>query len=126
MALDQYERDVTMARQTLGEADFATAWAEGRVIPPSELLAAARAALGALAEPELSTRRSMPARHALLTAREQEVLRLVAEGRSDREIGTILYIGTRTVEYHVANIIGKLSVANRRDAAATAARLGLI
>ena len=65
-------------------------------------------------------------RNVLLTVREREVLRLVAEGRSDREIATILYIGTRTVEFHVANILGKLGAGNRREAATIAAHFGLV
>jgi len=51
---------------------------------------------------------------------------LVAEGRSDREIATILYISTRTVEFHVANILGKLGAGNRREAATIAAHFGLV
>jgi NarL family two-component system response regulator LiaR len=44
---------------------------------------------------------------------------------TDPEIGRQLFIGTRTVETHVANILGKLGAANRREAAALAIRFGL-
>ena len=44
----------------------------------------------------------------------------------DREIGSLLYIGTRTAEFHVANGIGQLGVANRRETAAVASQLGLV
>ncbi|MCW2865718.1 MAG: transcriptional regulator, LuxR family [Actinoallomurus sp.] len=60
-----------------------------------------------------------------LTAREQEVLRLVAEGRSNRDIAEELFISAKTASVHVSNILGKLSVASRGEAAATAHRLRL-
>lgn len=62
---------------------------------------------------------------ARLTRREKDVLRLLCQRLSDPEIAEHLCIGTRTVESHVANILGKLNVANRRDAAAVAAQLAL-
>ena len=53
-----------------------------------------------------------------LTPREREVIRLVAEGRSDREIGEELFITTRTASTHVTNILGKLALPSRTAAAA--------
>ena len=61
-----------------------------------------------------------------LTLREQEVLHLLCQRFSNPEIADQLYIGTRTVEFHVTNIIGKLGAENRRDAAAIATRLGFV
>jgi DNA-binding NarL/FixJ family response regulator len=52
-----------------------------------------------------------------LSAREIEILRLLAEGMTDREIGEALTISTRTVETHVSNILHKLDVRNRSEAA---------
>jgi DNA-binding CsgD family transcriptional regulator len=61
-----------------------------------------------------------------LTARELEVLRLVAEGRSNGEIAEQLFISRKTASVHVSNILGKLGVTTRVQAAALAHRLGLV
>lgn len=60
-----------------------------------------------------------------LTRREEEVLRLVAEGRSNRQIGEALFISGKTASVHVSNILAKLGVEGRGEAAALAHRLGL-
>jgi DNA-binding CsgD family transcriptional regulator len=60
-----------------------------------------------------------------LTDREFEVLRLVAAGRSNREIAGELFISAKTASVHVSNILGKLNVASRGEAAAEAHRLRL-
>ena len=60
-----------------------------------------------------------------LTARELEVLELVAAGRSNREIAAELFISAKTASVHVSNILAKLGVGSRGEAAATAYRLGL-
>jgi DNA-binding CsgD family transcriptional regulator/tetratricopeptide (TPR) repeat protein len=62
----------------------------------------------------------------LLTAREREVLRLVAEGHSNSRIAERLYISPKTASVHVSRIIAKLEVGNRVEAAAVAHRLGLL
>jgi predicted ATPase/DNA-binding CsgD family transcriptional regulator/TolA-binding protein len=61
-----------------------------------------------------------------LTRRETDVLRLVVDGLSDREIGEALFISHRTAMTHVANILGKLGLESRTAAAAFALRNGLV
>ncbi|WP_316247684.1 ATP-binding protein [Nonomuraea sp. PA05] len=61
-----------------------------------------------------------------LTAREVEVLRLVAEGLTNREAAERLFIAQKTVSVHVSNILGKLGVSTRTQAAAEARKLGLL
>ena len=60
-----------------------------------------------------------------LTPRELDVLRLVADGRTNREIGAELFISEKTVSVHVSRILAKLGAANRAQAATVAHRLGL-
>ena len=60
-----------------------------------------------------------------LTQREAEVLALVAAGRTNRQIGTELYVSEKTASVHVSNILRKLGVTTRVEAAAVAQRLGI-
>jgi DNA-binding CsgD family transcriptional regulator len=60
-----------------------------------------------------------------LTPRELEVLALVAEGRSNRQVADALFISAKTASVHVSNILAKLGVGSRVEAAAVAHRLGL-
>jgi DNA-binding CsgD family transcriptional regulator/tetratricopeptide (TPR) repeat protein len=73
------------------------------------------------AEPEASS----PAASLGLTRREAEVLALVAEGQTNRQIGQALFITPKTASLHVSRILAKLGVAGRGEAAAIAHRLGL-
>jgi DNA-binding CsgD family transcriptional regulator/tetratricopeptide (TPR) repeat protein len=118
--------------------------AVGRPAEAAELVAAARETATALgAEPLLAELRVLggpgggaaisggargPAsrRDEPLTGREEEVLALVAEGRSNREIGNQLFISAKTVSVHVSNILAKLGAAGRTEAVALARRRGLL
>ena len=73
-------------------------------------------------EPEPAPREALPLG---LTPREHEVLLLVAEGRTNREIGELLYMSEKTASVHVSRILAKLDVGGRVEAAAVAHRLGL-
>ncbi|UFR06494.1 AAA family ATPase [Streptomyces sp. Go40/10] len=64
--------------------------------------------------------------HVPLTARERDVLRLLARGRSNRQIGEELFITGKTASVHVSNILAKLGAASRTEAVAVAYRRGLI
>jgi DNA-binding NarL/FixJ family response regulator len=59
---------------------------------------------------------------AQLTAREQEVLALIADGLSNRQISHVLHISVYTVQNHVQNLITKLGVRNRTQAASVYSR----
>jgi DNA-binding CsgD family transcriptional regulator len=67
-----------------------------------------------------------PARASVLTAREGDVLRLLALGRSNRQIGEELFISGKTASVHVSNILAKLGAGSRTEAVAIAYREGLI
>ena len=66
-----------------------------------------------------------PAARLGLTPRELEVLLLVAEGRTNRAIGEVLFMSEKTASVHVSRILAKLGVSGRVEAAAVAHRLGL-
>lgn len=68
----------------------------------------------------------VPASAEKLTARETEVLRLLAQGRSNKEIAAELVIGEKTVKTHVSSILSKLDVPSRTQAALYAVRIGLV
>jgi DNA-binding NarL/FixJ family response regulator len=67
-----------------------------------------------------------PAQFERLTPREQEVLRLIAQGQTNGEIAETLVVGVGTVKFHVENIIAKLGVADRTQAAVRAVELRLL
>jgi DNA-binding NarL/FixJ family response regulator len=71
-------------------------------------------------------RPSTRANAAALTAREIDVLRLLADGLRNAAIGERLFVSPRTVEHHVSAILGKLGVQSRGEAVAEAGRLGLL
>jgi DNA-binding CsgD family transcriptional regulator len=114
----RYERNLAAVRRQLGETAFTQAFSVGQQRSLEENLAEARHE-AALTIPE------SPAR-SVLSPRQQEILRLLCAGDSDREIGAALNIGRRTVETHIAAIYTKLGAHNRAEAAAMAVRLGLI
>ena len=59
-----------------------------------------------------------------LTAREAEVLALLAQGRTNREIAARLFISAKTVEHHVSRVLAKLGARTRAEAVAVAAAAG--
>ncbi|QTX04877.1 response regulator [Agromyces archimandritae] len=96
--------------------------------PPGELAAAVRAAAAgesALA-PGIASRLGASAAEPRLTAREAEVLALVAEGRSNRDIGRVLFLSEATVKSHLVHTFTKLGVGSRTAAVARGRELGAI
>jgi NarL family two-component system response regulator LiaR len=82
-------------------------------------------AIARLLVEELSQPSDLPPAEEPLTEREVEVLQLIAQGLSNQEIADILVVGERTVSTHVSNILDKLHLANRTQAALYALRKGL-
>jgi predicted ATPase/DNA-binding CsgD family transcriptional regulator len=117
------ERITAEARAALAEPAFAAAWDEGRALPFADAVADALALASSAGEPRPSAPREA---NTGLTQRELDVLRLLVDGHSDREIAKALFIGTRTVQTHVANLFAKLGVNARAEAAAVAVRRGLV
>jgi two-component system, NarL family, response regulator len=76
--------------------------------------------------PEIGFKLAESMSHPELSNRETEVLQYLAGGRSNKEIGRILYISEGTVKHHVKSILSKLDAMGRTEAAAIAARRGLI
>jgi len=74
---------------------------------------------------ELQRSSDLPLTEDPLTEREVEVLGLVAQGLTNQEIADRLYVSERTVRTHVSNILSKLHLANRTQAALYALRKGL-
>ena len=110
----------------LGEDEFAVSFRTGRSMTAEETIVFAESLPAAIqaAAPPPSPRRS--AATGGLSRRELEVLRLVAEGRTDAEAAEILFIARRTVTSHLTSIYTKLGVDNRAAAAVYATRRGLI
>ncbi len=99
------------------------------VLPLGEAVQGATAIesfLADLTSPDWPSDAETPTARTSLSAREVEVLRLVAAGRSNQQIADQLVISLNTVARHVSNIFVKTGVANRTEAAAFAARRGLL
>jgi len=115
-----YERAVERVRAHLGEKIFAAAWAEGRTMTLEQALTAQ--GLVTLPQPLPTAPSSTPPARPVttypdgLTAREVEVLRLVAMGLTNIQIAEKLIISQRTVSTHVSSIFRKLGVMSRSGA----------
>src|SRR5262249_38202820 len=113
------------ARARLGADAFAAAWAAGRAVTPDRAVAEARVAIGAEAAPASPTGQGPSTVHGGLTARELEVLRLVATGRSNREVAAALFISVPTVKRHLTTVLAKLGLPSRAALVAYAHTHGL-
>lgn len=103
----------------------------GRAIGPAALAAAVEGVLSGeqavdTALTEGNAGRAIDADAFVLTARERDVLVLLAEGRANREIAATLFVSLPTVKTHLAHIYAKLEVTNRNEALGRAVGLGLL
>lgn len=122
-----YARAGERLRAALGPAAYDQAIAAGREQEPEAVDADARAVLEAAATaPPPASAAPDPARGTGLTPRELEVLRLLADGLTNRGVADALFISPRTVDNHVSNLLAKLEAHTSREAIAIARRLGIL
>jgi non-specific serine/threonine protein kinase len=121
-----YDRAVDQLRKALHDDHVDTAWNAGRAMALEDAVAEALAALDVIGSQPTAGESSATSPVMFgLTSREMDVLRLLTEGRSDREIAETLFISPRTAQGHVSHIFTKLNVSSRAAAVATAFQAGL-
>jgi DNA-binding CsgD family transcriptional regulator len=119
--ITRYERLTKSVRDALGETTFTENWAVGRGSLVADLIAVNgangfdHAGLGPRDQEE-----------SVLSAREVQILQLVADGKSSREIADAAFISPRTVTTHISNIFAKLDVHDRGAAIAQAYQRGIL
>jgi non-specific serine/threonine protein kinase len=111
---------VEAARARLGEEAFEAAWAEGRSLSIEQATAYA---LDPATTPETDSPKTYPAG---LSAREIEILRLVAGGLTNVEVAERLFLSSRTVDWHLSSVYRKLGLHSRTEAARFASDHGLL
>jgi non-specific serine/threonine protein kinase len=119
-----YGQSAEVARIGLSQEMFNECWHAGRALSAGQAVAEALAL-----EVEPKGRRELPADSpdiSRLSAREMEVLQLLALGRTDREIATALFVSVRTVHGHVARILARFGVTTRTSAVTTAIAAGIV
>ena len=131
------EKVLELARQQLGESSAAALFAEGRELSTDDAVSYAldpgldARELAAPGEPAWTDPARLGARHdtggahrapSALTPREHEIVRLIAQGLSNREIASELVISPATAARHVANILAKLGFSSRTQVASWASR----
>jgi DNA-binding NarL/FixJ family response regulator len=126
LALETVEQMATLAKDALGEECFASEFAVGKGLTPDEIAVLVTAVTRPDARPREASPAARDERPNDLTARELEVLRLVAAGHSNPQIARQLVLSTRTVEAHLRSIFGKLEVGSRTAAARFAVEHGLV
>jgi non-specific serine/threonine protein kinase len=117
------EQWLAVAQQALHPSSREKAWAEGRRMTIDEAIVHALEDVlptnGERAEAAIGGRD-------LLSPREREVLQLVAQGRSNREIADALIVTEHTAKYHVAQLLNKLGAGSRAEAVTRAVAAGLL
>jgi predicted ATPase/DNA-binding CsgD family transcriptional regulator len=116
----RFDRLVERLSRQLGWDGFESTASRGAGLPAAQIWALARTVMENGAAAQSAGERGK------LSRRELEVLQLLAEGRSDREIAQALYISRPTASHHVQSILNKLSVASRAAAAARGIQSGMV
>jgi DNA-binding CsgD family transcriptional regulator len=109
-----YIESVASLREAMGDKGFDDAWAEGATLTTEEAIAYARRGRG--------ERRRPSSGWASLTPTELDVVRLVREGLSNKDIATRLFVSPRTVQTHLTHVYSKLGLSSRVQLAQEAAR----
>jgi ATP/maltotriose-dependent transcriptional regulator MalT len=109
-----YEASVVMLRNTLGEMDFESAWAEGVALSTEEAIAYAQRGRGQRKRPTSGW--------GSLTPTERGVVRLVSDGLGNKDIATRLFVSPRTVQTHLTHVYTKLGLSSRVQLVQEAAR----
>lgn len=113
-----YDKRVASTRARLGDTPFAAAWTQGTTMSLQEAIEAALAPTEAL--PAAAREKTMGKDVIHFTPREREIVALVAQGLTNREIASQLVISERTADTHVQHILNKLGVGSRVQVAAWA------
>jgi excisionase family DNA binding protein len=116
------ERSLAALRESLGEQAVEETFAAGRALSRDDAVAIA----AGLTPPQASQRSDAARAPHALTRRERDVLRLMAEHKSDRAIAEALFLSLRTVNWHVRAILAKLEATSRGDAVTRARGRGLL
>jgi non-specific serine/threonine protein kinase len=117
------DRWLAAAAVSIGDKAYAAAWTDGRAMPPDQIFGLAGAV-----DDERNGQQSLTAKKPQideLSPREREVVRLVARGRTNRQIAEQLVIAPRTADTHVGNILTKLGLHTRAELAVWAVEHGL-
>ena len=109
-----YDTSVVDVRNTLGDDEFEAAWADGSALSTEEAIAYAQRGRGERKRPASGW--------AALTPTEHDVIRLVGQGLSNKDIGARLFISPRTVQTHLTHIYAKLTLTSRAQLIHEAAR----
>ena len=122
------EQALVAGHMGLSENIFAAIWADGWALPLDRAIECALelAQLAASDSQATSDYRVDADRMSSLTPREYDVAALIARGLTNRQIASELIIAERTVDTHVHNILGKLSLTSRTQVAAWGVRQGLV
>lgn len=122
-----YERAYRVARAGLGDAAFTAAYDAAVGLHLPEAIGKSIVQIGAATNaPTTRPEHAIGTDGTSLTPREADVLRLLVLGRSNPEIGDLLFISPRTVQTHVTHILAKLDVTSRTEAAARAIHDGFV